>query len=148
MNDDLNSLIYNKSLDLISRREHSRGELYIKLIKRYPDAQELINETLDKLNFNKLLNDARFAEMYVMARAKKGFGPQRIKMELQQKQVGSIEITDAIEAFEGWDEILRHELEKKYKQPTEDFKEIMKRKQFLYNRGFSQAQIESVLDQS
>ena len=63
--------------------------------------------------------------MYVMARAKKGFGPQRIKMELQQKQVGSIEITDAIEAFEGWDEILRHELEKKYKQPTEDFKEIM-----------------------
>jgi SOS response regulatory protein OraA/RecX len=24
----------------------------------------------------------------------------------------------------------------------------MKRKQFLYNRGFSQAQIESVLDQS
>ena len=83
-----------------------------------------------------------------MARAKKGFGPQRIKMELQQKQVGSIEITDAIDAFESWDEILRHELEKKYKQPTEDFKEIMKRKQFLYNRGFSQAQIESVLDQS
>ena len=69
-------------------------------------------------------------------------------MELQQKQVGSIEITDAIDAFEDWDGILRHELEKKYKQPTEDFKEIMKRKQFLYNRGFSQAQIESVLDQS
>ena len=67
MNDDLSSLIYNKSLDLISRREHSRGELYIKLIKRYPDAQELINETLDKLNLNKLLDDARFAEMYVMA---------------------------------------------------------------------------------
>ena len=53
-----------------------------------------------------------------------------------------------LKPFEGWDEILRHELEKKYKQPTEDFKEIMKRKQFLYNRGFSQAQIESVLDQS
>ena len=43
-------------------------------------------------------------------------------------------------------EIEKNELEKKYKQPTEDFKEIMKRKQFLYNRGFSQAQIESVLD--
>ncbi len=148
MNEDLSSLIYNKSLDLITRREHSRGELYIKLIKRYPDAQELINETLDKLNFNKLLDDARFAEMYVIARAKKGFGPQRIKMELQQKKVGITEINDAIDAFEGWDEILRYQLDKKYKQPTQDFKEIMKRKQFLYNRGFSQAQIESVLDQS
>lgn len=148
MNNDLSSLIYNKSLDLISRREHSRGELYLKLIKRYPDAQALINETLDRLNLNKLLNDARFAEMYVIARAKKGFGPQRIKMELQQKQVGSIEITDAIDAFEGWDEILRRELKKKYRQPTQDFKEIMKRKQFLYNRGFSQAQIELVLNQS
>ena len=148
MNDDLSSLIYNKSLDLISRREHSRGELYTKLIKRYPDAQELINETLDKLNLNRLLNDARFAEVYVMARAKKGFGPQRIKMELQQKKVGITEINDAIDAFEGWDEILRYQLDKKYKQPTQDFKEIMKRKQFLYNRGFSQAQIESVLDQS
>ena len=148
MNEDLSSLIYNKSLDLISRREHSKGELYIKLIKRYPDAQELINETLDKLNFNKLLDDARFAEMYVIARAKKGFGPQRIKMELQQKKVGITEINDAIDAFEGWDEILRYQLDKKYKQPTQDFKEIMKRKQFLYNRGFSQAQIESVLDQS
>ena len=148
MSDDLSSLIYNKSLDLISRREHSRGELYLKLIKRYADAQELINETLDKLDQNKLLDDARFAEMYVMARAKKGFGPQRIKMELQQKQVESIEITNAIDAFEGWDEILKHELYKKYKQPTEDFREVMKRKQFLFNRGFSQDQIESVLDQS
>ena len=148
MSDDLSSLIYNKSLDLISRREHSRGELYLKLIKRYADAQELINETLDKLDQNKLLDDARFAEMYVMARAKKGFGPQRIKIELQQKQVGSAEINDAIDAFEDWDEILRHQLNKKYKQPTKEFREIMKRKQFLYNRGFSQAQIESVLDQS
>ena len=148
MSDDLSSLIYNKSLDLISRREHSRGELYLKLIKRYADAQELINETLDKLDQNKLLDDARFAEMYVMARAKKGFGPKRIKMELQQKQVESIEITNAIDAFEGWDEILKHELYKKYKQPTEDFREVMKRKQFLFNRGFSQDQIESVLDQS
>jgi len=42
MNDDLSSLIYNKSLDLISRREHSRGELYIKLIKHHPDEPEII----------------------------------------------------------------------------------------------------------
>ena len=87
MSDDLSSLIYNKSLDLISRREHSRGELYLKLIKRYADAQELINEKLDKLDHNKLLDDERFAEMYVMARAKKGFGPKRIKMELQQNKL-------------------------------------------------------------
>ena len=40
--------IYNKALDLLSRREHSRKELFLKLINRF-ESQEEINLTLDKL---------------------------------------------------------------------------------------------------
>ena len=92
MNEHLDSVIYNKSLDLISRREHSRGELYVKLIKRYPDAQELINETLDKLNFNKLLDDARFAEMYVMARAKKVLDLNALKWNCNKSKLEALKL--------------------------------------------------------
>ena len=63
--------IYNKALDLLSRREHSRKELYLKLTKRF-ESKENINLTLDKLEENNLLSDSRFAEEYVLARRRKG----------------------------------------------------------------------------
>ena len=74
-------LIYNKSLDLISRREHSRYELMQKLNKRYPETRPLIEEVLDKLIVNNILDDERFAEMYINSRARKGFVPKKIDME-------------------------------------------------------------------
>ena len=46
--------IYNKALDLLSRREHSRKELFLKLINRF-ESQEEINLTLDKLGLPTLM---------------------------------------------------------------------------------------------
>ena len=45
MNDDAYKAIYNKALDIISRREHSQKELIDKLAKKY-DIPELINLSL------------------------------------------------------------------------------------------------------
>ena len=42
MNDDAYKAIYNKALDIISRREHSKKELTDKLAKKY-DVPELIS---------------------------------------------------------------------------------------------------------
>ena len=53
--------IYNKALDLLSRREQSRSELYLKLIKRF-ESKEDINSNLDRLEEKNLLSDSRFAE--------------------------------------------------------------------------------------
>ena len=36
------TLIYNKALDLVSRREHSRHELLQKLNKRFPETLPII----------------------------------------------------------------------------------------------------------
>ena len=139
-------LIYNKALDLISRREHSRYELMQKLNKRYPETRPLIEEVLDKLIVNNILDDERFAEMYINSRARKGFGPKKIEMELSSKHVESFIISSSLEAYDNWIENAKKELLKKFKGivPT-DYQSKIKQKQFLFNRGFSIQIIERVL---
>ena len=140
------TVVYNKALDLVSRREHSRHELMQKLKKRFPETIPIIEEALDKLVLNNILDDERFVEMYLNARARKGFGPKKIEMELYSKKVDSMLIGHAIEAYEGWTENAENELKKKFKgiQPT-DYQSKMKQKQFLFNRGFSTQIIERIL---
>ena len=139
-------VIYNKALDLVSRREHSRHELKQKLNKRFPETMPIIEEALDKLAINNILDDERFAEMYLNSRARKGFGPKKIEMELYSKKVDSIFIGNAIEAYKSWTENAENELKKKFKgvEPT-DYKSKMKQKQFLFNRGFGTQIIERIL---
>ncbi len=45
-------IVYNKALDLVSRREHSRHELMQKLDKRYPNSIPIIEDALGKLETN------------------------------------------------------------------------------------------------
>ena len=131
-------IVYNKALDLVSRREHSRHELMQKLDKRYPNSTPIIEDALDKLETNKILDDERFAEMYLNSRARKGFGPKKIEMELHSKKVDSFFISNAVEAYESWLENAQRELKKKFKdQKPTDYQSKMKQKQFLFTRGFS-----------
>ena len=140
------TVVYNKALDLASRREHSRHELMYKLDKRFPETMPIIEEVLDKLALNNILDDERFAEMYLNSRARKGYGPKKIEMELYSKKVDSLLVGNAIEAYESWTENAENQLKKKFKgvKPT-DYQSKMKQKQFLFNRGFSSQIIEQIL---
>ena len=140
------TVIYNKALDLVSRREHSQYELIQKLNKRFPETMPIIEELVKKLAVNNILNDERFAEMYLNSRARKGFGPKKIEMELNFKKVDSSFIAIAIAEYESWTENAQNELLKKFKgiKPT-DYNSKMKQKQFLFNRGFSSQIIERIL---
>ena len=140
------ALIYNKALDLVSRREHSCFELIQKLNKRFPETMPIIEDVAQKLVTNNILNDERFAEMYLNSRARKGFGPKKIEMELNFKKVDSSFIAIAIAEYESWTENAQNELLKKFKgiKPT-DYNSKMKQKQFLFNRGFSSQIIERIL---
>jgi regulatory protein len=139
-------IVYNKALDLVSRREHSRHELMQKLDKRYPNSTPIIEDALDKLETNKILDDERFAEMYLNSRARKGFGPKKIEMELHSKKVDSFFISNAVEAYESWLENAHRVLKKKFKdQKPTDYQSKMKQKQFLFTRGFSSPIIDKIL---
>jgi len=138
--------VYNKALDLLSRREHSRKELYIKLTKRF-DCKDEINLTLDQLEENNLLCDSRFTEEYVHSRRRKGFGPVKISMELEKRGVKDSLISSEIDKFNDWDKLAELSFKKRFPDgASKNFKELQKQKNFLTNKGFSFYQIESVLD--
>ena len=73
MNDEFFSSVYNASLDIISRREHSEQEITKKLLKKF-DTPEVIDQVITKLVTNNLIDDVRYTQMYVLARKRKGFG--------------------------------------------------------------------------
>jgi len=139
--------IYNKSLDLLSRREHSVFELIQKLKKRY-GPNKLINDAIIRLQESNLLDDQRFAEAYIKVRARKGFGPRRIDAELQQRKVSEAIINQELSMIENWNELALLAFKKKFGNFQKDTKEILKAKSFLQNRGFSFEQIEFCIQET
>ena len=145
MNEDFFSNIYNQALDVISRREHSEKEIKNKLLKKFDNA-ELIDEVISKLIKNNLINDVRYAQMYVLVRKRKGFGPKKIQFELMARGINDSISSIAIIEEGSWKEAAQKAFNKKFKNgASNEFKERNKQKNFLQNRGFSFEEIDSVL---
>ena len=146
MNNDAYKVIYNKALDIISRREHSQKELTDKLVKKY-DIPEVVNTVIRNLIEKNLLNDFSFSQAYVIARKRKGFGPKKIGYELVSRGVNENTASEVIDAEGGWNEAALKAFNKKFKAGIgADFKEQNKQKVFLQNRGFSFQEIDSVFN--
>ncbi|MFV2071975.1 MAG: regulatory protein RecX [Thermoanaerobaculales bacterium] len=78
---------YQKALDLLSRRDHFRRELEIKLQRKGYSGSE-IEGALDRCRELRLLDDEKVAERFVEVRAtSRGWGPRRIAAELERRGV-------------------------------------------------------------
>ena len=144
MSDDIFNFIYNKALDLLSRREHSSKEIREKLLLRFDD-NIIINSVITKLEENNLINNTRFAEAYVSSRKRKGFGPKKISFELLSKGVSESVANRVIDEEGGWKRAAKLAFIKKFKNGlSSDVKNSLKQKSFLKNRGFGFKEIESV----
>ena len=144
MSDDIFNAVYNKALDLLSRREHSSKEIREKLILRFDDIV-IINSVITKLEENNLINDTRYAEAYVSSRKRKGFGPKKITFELLSKGVSESVANRMIDEEGGWKRAAKLAFTKKFKNGlSSDVKNSLKQKSFLKNRGFRFKEIESV----
>ena len=133
-------------MNMLARREHSVFELTCKLQQKdFPS--ELIQEVIERLVADNLLNDERYAEAYVRIRSARGFGLQRIRMEMKERGVASELISDAIEQSEiDWNELALEVKSKKFgEQPAEEFALRAKQMKFLQYRGFSHAQINAAV---
>ncbi len=135
------------ALASLSLREHSVKELADKLSRKsYQDEsiQHVIKECLER-NY---LNDERFAEMYWRNRSNKGFGPNKIRSELKHKGVNSSVIEQSSQQEElDFDEVIRKIYTKKFKgEPFKDFKDKIKRQNYLYQRGFDRELILLVIE--
>lgn len=131
-------------MDLLARREHSRLELFKKLLLRDFTPHE-IADCLDQLEADNLLSDERFCGAYVRMRSRRGFGPGRVKQELEQKGVAAKLVNDVLPSID-WLSLAKEAYQKKYREePITDFKDRAKRMQFLSYRGYSHEQINQVM---
>ena len=139
--------IYQKSLELLKRREHSCQELRQKLRQRFPHAG-LIERCLEEIQAKGFQSEERFAKMFLQSRlAAKQCGPYLLLAELREKgiahQLGKQVLSElADEAI--WIEKAQNYVERVlcYRQA----KSINLWKK-LYQRGFPQEIIEKVLAQ-
>lgn len=136
-----------KALELLARREHSRLELRQKLIQRgFPT--DHIEPVLDQLVEERLLDEARFAELYACGRADKGYGPLRISRELRERGVPQ-SLVDTVLADLGsdWLPKLRELHRKRFKaQVPTNAMERMQQTRVLRQHGFSLDQIKQFFD--
>ena len=125
------------AVKLLAVREHSRHELRRKLRGRRHDPG-LIDCVLDDLERQQLLSDERFAEQYLEQRMRRGFGPLRIRAELEQRGVAAPVIAAALEqAHPDWGGLLVEAAARKFgEQPGFDRGDLARRGRFLEQRGF------------
>ena len=138
-----NKIIRKKAMDYLSRREHSRYELY-KKISTHNFNKDLINQELDLLIRDGLLSDERFVEAFIHSRKKNGKGPLKISAELQQRGADESLINKYIEEIENseWLASAKQVVEKKLGNNQQlDYDNQLKMMKFLNNRGFTIDQV-------
>jgi regulatory protein len=134
----------NICIRLLAQREHSRSELLRKLAAAGIEA-ELARQTVDELVAERTQSDARFADVFVRSRQRRGQGPQRLRHELRNRGIGGEDIDDALKETD-WDEVLAETHAKKFGHGKPDTpKEFAARMRFLLQRGFSQSAIRAHL---
>lgn len=132
-------------LRLLARREHSRRELLDKLALRGYRKEE-VEPVIAEMAERNWQNDERYAECYVRQRLEKGYGPVRIRYELQQRGIIGMDI-DALagEISGGWLNLLLDVYHGKYADEKQLSRhEWLKRSRFLLQRGFSAEMIKGL----
>lgn len=143
---DLALEIENSVIRLLAQREHSRAELERKLVRRFA-AGERMQGVLDELEQRGLLSDQRFTESYVAMRVRKGFGPLRIRAELQERGVDKTLIEPELDiGREAWTQHLREAAAQRFggEKPSAR-SEQAKQARFLQYRGFPDSLIRDFL---
>ncbi|MFT4676612.1 MAG: regulatory protein [Candidatus Azotimanducaceae bacterium] len=108
---------------------------------------ELVELEVAKLTESGLQSDTRLAESFIRAKANRGQGPMKVKMELRQKGLSDDIIQQAMmESEVDWQTLAIEVSAKKFSRDftPSDPKQRAKRQRFLQQRGFSFEQISAV----
>jgi regulatory protein len=135
-----------KGIRLLSMREHSVREISKKLSLKC-ESLDLVYAVVDELIANKYLSDRRFTETFVRSRQNRGFGPNKIKLELSEKGIEINIVDDYLDMNSAiWYESAEQQYSRKYGDgPVDDYKTWAKRARFMQGRGFSMEHIQVVV---
>ena len=130
----------------LARREYSRHEVYEKLQSK-GCSEAIAQAVADGLVAEGYLSDERFVESLVRVRRGRGYGPLRIRLELQEKGIAAEVIEAAIDARNrDWLTELKRVRRKKFGNSLPaTYAERARQARFLQSRGFSTDQIFEVL---
>ena len=135
--------LWNKSLDILSRREHSVSELKNKLKRFDPEASDL-KKVIERLIASNFLDDERFATAFIKSKAESGYGPNYISQYLVKKGITSDKY-DMYSLEIDWEDKCLKQFNKKRRNKEMNFKEKEKILRFLAYRGFSYEIIKNAL---
>ena len=143
---------HRAALRAVARRAHARFDLRRRLLqKQHPPAA--VDGALERLTAAGLLDDARFALDYAVAKARRGRGPARLVHDLQSQGVDRRLAEDAVRqslAAEGVDaaDAVRALAEKRARQLAGLPPAVRKRRlvAFLARRGFAGAEVREVVE--
>ena len=129
-------LAEKNAVKYLAGREHSRGQLRLKLIKK-SHSDEAVEKVLDYLEREGWLSDCRFAEEWLRCRGLKHFeGRTKLVAELRSRGVSKTLADEAVERF-FQDTPEEVQLEKAYKKLSEQGKCGEKLIKALIRLGFS-----------
>ncbi|MEZ0470407.1 regulatory protein RecX [Luteimonas salinilitoris] len=130
-----------RALGLLVRREHSRRELERKLTARGVEADEAAR-AVERMATEGWQDDTRFAISLARSRACGGYGPQRIRVELESHGLDDAVVEAAFAALaedgeDDWRERAQALLERRFGDlRAADQDRRRKAAEFLIRRGF------------
>ncbi|SJN55745.1 Regulatory protein RecX [Vibrio ruber DSM 16370] len=138
------------AIQLLSRRDHGRVELYRKLIAKGFDGDE-VDHAVQACEQYGYLDDVRYTQGMIRHHIAKGHGELRIYQSLKQKQIDESIIAEQLAELEtDWFELAKSTAEKKFgisiEASVKDPKAYAKQVRFLQYRGFNFEQIQYALN--
>ena len=123
-----------RALDILSRREVSRQQLYRKLAPYAEDPDEL-EAVLAEFAERNWQSDERYTEAYIHSKSQK-HGTQRLKQALAAQGIDEALIREHLPDARVEQAHANQVLRKKYPAPPADYAEKQKQLRFLVYRGF------------
>ncbi|MFG6653736.1 recombination regulator RecX [Scandinavium sp. M-37] len=147
--------LLDRAIRILAMRDHSEKELRRKLVapvltKNGPEPIDAPPEEVDKVvawcQESNYLDDARFTRQFIASRSRKGYGPARIRQELNQKGISRTDIEHAMYDCDiDWMALARDQALRKYGEPLPTaFAEKVKVQRFLLNRGYLMEDIQQI----
>ena len=133
-----------KTIELLSRKPMSRRETEQKL-RSWEAGEEECSAICDRMEELGLLNDAEYACRLVRHYSAKGYGPRKLKDELDRRGVPRECWDEALSRAEDHAPAIDAFLAKKLMGKTPDRKELKKVADALARRGFSWAEIDEAV---
>lgn len=129
---------YYQAQDILSRRDHSEAEVRDKLKrKRFADSQ--IANVIAKLKEERLLDDARFAAVYIEDTLRfKAVGPRWLTYKLAQKRVAPAIVAETLSTIYSPDQeaAVIQQAVTSWQRQHRQF-DALRLSRFLLSRGFS-----------